>query len=239
MPKLLRMKDKSDDYVIKKKDLDSVPFRTIISGKSGLGKTSLIGSLLCLPDFYGSIFKGDNIFIFSPMKNDFKMEKIIEYKKIPKENLFTQYNDNKLNDIYDELVEKFEERIADKKKPENSLILLDDISFSGALKSGLYNAINRVFMNGRKQNISIMLSSQKYSQISTGQRSNASSIFFYNSSMKEKELFETDSNYKESKKEFFKMLSSNLKNKRDFIYVNYSAEDMSEIYRNTNFEIIH
>ena len=66
MPKCLRMIDKSDDYTIDKPLIDSLPFRMIICGKSGLGKTSLIGSMLLLPEFYGNDFKGDDIFIFSP-----------------------------------------------------------------------------------------------------------------------------------------------------------------------------
>ena len=236
--KVLKMKDKSDDFVIHKKDIDNVPFRSIICAKSGLGKTSLIASILCLPEFYSNDFKGENIYIFSPMKNDFKMQKIVEFKQIPKENIFTEYDDSILNNIYDELVDEFEIDIADKKKPKNCLILLDDISFSGALKKGTYNAINRVFMNGRKQSISIIITSQKYSQISTGQRSNASSVFFYNSSMREKELFEADNNYLENKKLFFKMMGENLKSKRDFIYVDYSVENVKDMYKNTQFESI-
>jgi HrpA-like RNA helicase len=238
MPKILKMKDKSDNYVVQKKDIDNIPFRTLICGKTGAGKTSLIGSLLLLPDFYGKDFKGENIYIFSPLKNDYKMQAIIEYKDIPEDNVHTKYDDETLGDIYDELVNNFENDIIDNGKPVNSLILLDDISFSGALKEKQYGAVNRVFMNGRKSSISIIITSQKYSQIGSGQRSNASSMFFYNTNMKERELFELDANYLNSKKGFMRMLTNNLKAKRDFIYVDYSEDNVTDMYKNTDFKII-
>ena len=237
MPKCLRMIDKSDDYTIDKPLIDSLPFRMIICGKSGLGKTSLIGSMLLLPEFYGNDFKGDDIFIFSPLKNDFKMETIIEQKEIPEENIFTEFDDEILNAIYDNIADEYEMRVSKKLKPKQKLIVLDDLSFSGCLKGGLYNSVNRLFMNGRKHLANIIISSQKYSQISTGQRSNATSIVFYNSLIKEKELLETDCNYTDSKKTFMKMLAENLKEKRDFMVLNHSNE-LKDLYLNRDFEPI-
>ena len=234
------MIDKTDSNTTEKDIIDNVPFRMILCGRSGLGKTSIIGGLLLLPNFYKNDFLGERIFLFSPMKNDYKMSVIVKEKDIPADNIFTEYDDDVLNALYDSLVDEYEENLEDgvkDKKKLNSLIILDDMSFDGSLKSGMYNAINRVFMNGRKHLINIIISSQKYSQISTGQRSNATSIFFYNSSMKERELFEADNNYLQTKKQFFKMLDDNLKNKRDFIYVNYSNEK-DKFYLDKDFNVI-
>lgn len=238
--KLYKMIDKTDSNTTQKDLIDNLAFRTILSGRSGLGKTSIIGGLLLLPNFYKNDFLGERIFLFSPMKNDYKMNVIVKEKDIPSDNIFTEYDDDVLNALYDSLVDEYEENLEDgvkDKKKLNSLIILDDMSFDGSLKSGMYNAINRVFMNGRKHLISIIISSQKYSQISTGQRSNATSIFFYNSSMKERELFEADNNYLQSKKQFFKMLDDNLKGKRDFIYTNYSNEK-DKFYLDKDFNVI-
>mgnify|MGYP006097121839 CR=1 FL=1 len=244
---LYKMIDKTDSHTTSKDIIDNVPFRMIICGRSGLGKTSLIGGLLLLPDFYANDYDGNRCYLFSPMKNDYKMSVIAgeDGKDIPDENIFTEYDDDTLNTVYDFLVDEYEENLANgvkDKKKLNSLIVLDDMSFDGSLKGsggrgGAYNAINRVFMNGRKHLISIIISSQKYSQISTGQRSNATSIFFYNSAMKERELFETDNNYLQSKKQFFKMLDDNLKGKRDWIYVNYS-NDKDKFYLDKDFNVI-
>ena len=240
--KLYKMIDKTDSNTTSKDIIDNVPFRMIICGRSGLGKTSLIGGLLLLPNFYANDFDGERCYLFSPMKNDFKMNVIAgeDGKDIPEGNIFTEYDDDTLNTVYDFLVDEYEENLANgvkDKKKLNSLIVLDDMSFDGSLKAGNFNAINRVFMNGRKHLISIIISSQKYSQISTGQRSNATSIFFYNSAMKERELFEADNNYLQSKKQFFKMLDDNLKGKRDWIYVNYSNEK-DKFYLDKDFNVI-
>lgn len=240
--KLYKMVDKTDSNTTEKDIIDNVPFRMIICGRSGLGKTSLIGGLLLLPNFYKNDYLGSRIFLFSPMKNDYKMSVIAgeDGKDIPADNIFTEYDDDVLNALYDSLVDEYEDNLEDgvkDKKKLNSLIVIDDMSFDGSLKSGMYNAINRVFMNGRKNMISIIVSSQLYVQISTGQRSNATSIFFYNSSMRQRELFETDNNYLQSKKQFFKMLDDNLKNKRDFIYVNYSNEK-DKFYLDKDFNVI-
>ena len=234
-PKVLRMKDKSDDFVIKKDKLDDISFRMLICGRSGLGKTNLIASLLCLPENFGNDFSGSDIILFTPLQNDFKMQNLIKFKEV--EEVYTEYNDEILNNVYDNLVDEFELSVMDKKKPKHKIIVLDDVSFGSAL-TGKKNALNRVFMNGRKHNISVIVSTQKYSQLATGIRANASSIFFYNSSMKEKELFELDANYIGNRKGFFKMLSDNLTSKRDFIYCNFTSENVKDMYMDTNFNII-
>lgn len=236
-PIIRKMKDKSDDFVIKKDKLDDIAFRTIISGRSGLGKTNLIASLLCLPQNYGNNFKGENIYIFTPLKNDFKMENLIKFKEIPMENVFTEYSDDILNSIYDDIVDDFELHILEKKVPPMKLIVIDDVSYTNLFTSKK-NALNRCFMNLRKHGGSILVSTQKYSSYAPGIRSNASSIFFYNGSMREKELFELDANYIGNRKGFFKMLSDNLTSKRDFIYCNFTAENVKDMYMDKDFNII-
>ena len=101
MPKIRRMKDKSDDFVIKKDKLDDISFRMLICGRSGLGKTNLIASLLCLPENYGNDFKGEDIVIFTPLQNDFKMQNLIKFKEV--EEVYTEYNDEILNNVYDNI----------------------------------------------------------------------------------------------------------------------------------------
>ena len=177
MPIIRKMKDKSDDFVIKKDKLDDISFRMLICGRSGLGKTNLIASLLCLPENFGNDFSGSDIILFTPLQNDFKMQNLIKFKEV--EEVYTEYNDEILNNVYDNLVDEFELSVMDKKKPKHKIIVLDDVSFGSAL-TGKKNALNRVFMNGRKHNISVVVSTQKYSQLATGIRANASSIFFYN-----------------------------------------------------------
>ena len=75
MPRVLRAKDVSDSFVIEKKDspLPSISFRFLLVGRSGTGKSSILSCMVCLPDWYGNDFKGENIYIWSGSKGDDKI----------------------------------------------------------------------------------------------------------------------------------------------------------------------
>jgi len=241
--KIYKMNDKSDSFTTKKKIIFDIAFRLIITGKTGTGKTSALGSLLLLPQFYKNDFKGDNIYIFSALVNDFKMEQIIKSKKIPEMNIFTGFDDELLNALYDKLVEEAKEDVARKKKIRNTLIILDDVSFDGSLRNGLYNAVSRVFMNGRKQNISIIITAQYFSHILPSVRANASGAILYNTNDKQLDLINDDYNFinveKGSNKSMFKkMFRDNVKETHDFIVVNFSNK-RDELYLNKDFKPIN
>ena len=226
--KVEKMKDKGDAFTIEKKEVPSIPFRTLIIGQTGASKTTLLGSLILNKDAYKNDFRGKDIYVFSPLKNDFKMEQIIKRKNIPDDNVFTELDDDILNELYDKLVDDFEFLISMKKKPKPTLIVIDDFSFSGALRSGFYNSLARVFC---------LLTSQYYHHILPVCKNNASSVFFYTASLKQRENLMDDHNYLGNKKMFMRMLDDHLKNKRDFILIDYS-KDMDKIYRDKNFKII-
>ena len=214
--KILRMKDPSDSFVIDKSPLDNVPFRMIITGKSGVGKGVILGNLFLRKQFYLNDFHGDDIYIFSPLKNDNKMKMLIKVKEI----------------------HDFEERVRAGKKPYNVCILLDDLSYSSAFVERKDNPVNMYFTNARKHNISIIITSQKYaSQISTCQRANFSSLIAFNTSNKELEAIEADNNYLPNKKSFMKMWRSEIKNKRDFLVINHSNE-VKDMYLDKDFKPI-
>ena len=113
--KIYKMNDKSDDFTTDKGILFDLPFRMVIVGKSGSGKTSAIGSLLLLKQFYSNDFQGKNIYIFTPLINDFKMRTVIKRKSVPKMNVYTQFDDDILNALYDKLTEEFKESMEKKR----------------------------------------------------------------------------------------------------------------------------
>lgn len=236
--RIQRLKDKSDSNVINKGLIDNIPFRTIICGASGLGKTNFLANMILKDEWYNKEFYGDDIYIFSPLKNDTKMNTIISQKEIPEENVFTEFDDDILKEIYDLSVSEFEERTNAKKRIYNKLIILDDLSYSGVLKDKQMGQINRVFCNGRKHNISIIITSQKYSsQISTVQRSNFTSAVLYNTANSQVEAIEQDVNFLKSRKAFKSLFRDNVVEKRDFLYVNFSNEK-KDIYLNKDFKVI-
>ena len=235
--KIQRLKDKSDNNVIDKGLIDNVPFRTIICGASGLGKTNFLANMILKNEWYNKEFYGDDIYIFSPLKNDNKMNTIISQKEIPEENVFTEFDDDILKEIYDLSVREFEERTNAKKRIYNKLIILDDLSYSGVLKEKQMGQINRVFCNGRKHNISIIITSQKYTQISTVARCNFTSAVLYNTSNSQVEAIENDVNFLKSKKAFKNLFRENVVQKRDFLYVCFSNEK-KDMYLSSEFKVI-
>ena len=136
--KINKMIDKSDEFTIDRKDnLPSLPCRTIIVGKTGASKTTLLGNLLLKKEMYFGAWKPENMYIFSPLQNDFKMEKIIETLKIDDMNIVTEFDDEILGAILDKITDDYELRISMKKKPNHSCIVLDDLSFGAHLRKSL------------------------------------------------------------------------------------------------------
>lgn len=235
--KLRIINDKGDKFATKKDTIFDLPMRLLIVGKTGSGKTSTLVSLLTDDQFYNKDFKGDNIYLFSPMINDYKMEYLVDKKKIPDLNVFTELDEDILKELYDKLTEEYKTAVSLKKKPTNKLIILDDLSFDGSLRKGLYNSVNKVFMNGRKNLISIIVTSQHYTHISPSCRSNSSGMILYTMSDKQLELIADENNYLDTKKDFKKMVRDKCKEKHDMIVINYS-NNRGELYLNSDFERI-
>tara|TARA_R110000824_G_scaffold42883_1_gene125632 strand:- start:623 stop:1387 length:765 start_codon:yes stop_codon:yes gene_type:complete len=239
--RILRMKDKTDKSVIKKSKIFDVPMRLGIVGGTGSGKTNIIGMLLADPlkQFYRDVWAGEDIYIFSgSAKTDNKMHSIIKALDIPSSNIFNDYDDDVVNIIYEEI----EDRIADikgNKKNPHHLFIFDDLSFSHSIRSKRNNALGRLFLNGRKNNCSVWYIAQKYNQILPAVRVNLSGLILFNVPTSELEMVEKDHNFLANRKEFYKMFRDNVKEKHDFLVVNYS-NNFDEMYLDKNFiEIPH
>jgi hypothetical protein len=231
------MKDGSDRFTVDKSEIFDLPMRLIISGASGMGKTSFLGNLLLRDEFYRKDFEPENIFIFSgSLKGDMKIKTIIKELDIPDGNVYTSYSDDLMEHIYDELVDRFEDAINEKRKPEHSVIIFDDLAFSNLFaKSSKNSQIDRLFCNGRKFLISTILIVQKFTQINTCARENATGLVLGKSSNKQLDLIENDYNYMKNKKQFLDMVRDNTKTKHDFMIF---TPDKKEVYRDDKFRPI-
>lgn len=239
MPKILRVKDKADNFIIRHEILPDTPFRILCIGKSMLsGKSNLITNLILRDEFYSKFFKGENIYIVSPsLESDEKLKILINVKEIPPENLFNEYDEDVLKELYKMIEEDYKEDIDNKKKPANSLIIFDDMSYNGDLKKKRFGIINKIFSNGRHINLSVIVTAQKYSDVLTSARENMSGGFFFNMSDNQLDQVEKDHNYNMTKKEFYRMFRDNVKERHDFILIDYTKKN-NERYINSNFEVI-
>lgn len=231
------MKDKNEKHRISMKPLFDIPFRILVIGKSQMsGKTNFIGNLLLRDNFYKKFFDGDNIYIISPSaRKDDKWKTIIEQLDIPSQNIFKQYNEMELSDLYNDISDDFQERINDNLKPENVLIIFDDISYKGDLKKYQNGVISEIFCNGRHLQISTIVTAQKYSDILTTARENCTGAILFDCSDKQLDLIIEDHNRLGNKNIFSKMFRECTKKKHSFFVVNYTNDNL---YLDKNFKPI-
>ena len=235
--KILKVKDKTDGYYKKVDKIFDLPFRILINGKSQLsGKTTIILNLLLRNSFYRNLFDGENIFIVSNNKLDNKLKILMEQKQIPKNN-FIKYDEEELEILYDQLEEEFQDEVNEGMKPSARLIIFDDVAYGGDLKSKTAGILSKIVMNGRHANISSIFTSQKFSLVSTGIRTNVTGAILFNTSQKELELIADDFNYMESKKDFIKMFRKITDGRNKFLVVNFS-NDQKEMYLDSEFKPI-
>jgi len=238
MPKIRKVIDKSDSQVIDMGILPNVRFFGMLVGKTGASKTTLLINMLLNPEFgYDKIFKGDNIYVFSgSLNSDKKLEKLIETKDLGQSNLYSEYDNDLLNALYDKLEEEYNERDMNDEPVEYPLIILDDLSFAMG-RGKEFNALTRLAQNSRKLGISVLITTQHYSQIPLAVRNNISFAVLYATSSKNLAIIEEEHNYLKSKREFNTMWKDNVIGKRDFVVVNYD-NDKNDIYLNKEFEKI-
>jgi len=233
--RVLKVKDKTDKLTVSVNRLFDLPMRLILTGKTGSGKGAIITNLVLNENYgYNKIFSGNRIFIFAPSPYaDEKMKVIIEEKQIEDSNIFSDIEE--LEEVYEMLVEDFKERIENKEKIEMSLIIVDDLSFSGKL-ANRFNALAKVYCNSRKFMISIITTNQAYTQIAKNIRLQSSGMIIFQTTNKELENIEAENNFlMGGKKAFFKMFRDNVKEKHDFLCINYS-NNYDNLYLDKNFQ---
>jgi len=231
--KIYKVRDPAEKFYVSKGDMFDLPMRLLVVGKSyNSGKTNLLTNLLLQDDqrLYRKNFKGEDIYIFSGSLNiDNKMKTIVKELDIPDCNLFTEFDDEILDALLDNIAEEFE----DKKK--HSLIILDDLSFGGGLKSKTFGALGRLFSNGRHFGASCILTAQRYCDILTSCRENCSGAILFKCTDRQLETIVDDHNYLADKKAFKSMFRKLSNEKHTFMALSYS-NDGHKMYMNHHFQ---
>ena len=241
MVKTYKMKDKSDNFTIKKTNgVFSLPARILGIGKTGCGKSSIcLGNFFLLPEFYRNDFLPENIFIFSgSLAGDIKLSIIRETLEIPDENCFDNFDEVIGHTIYDMLVDNFNDAVNNNMKAPHSMIVFDDLGFTNRMNKNKKDSIlDKIFSNGRKYCISTICLAQRITQINSNAREQASGIVLFKASKKQKELIEADFNYLPSKKQFMDMLTCHTEGKNDYMIIDLNDPD-ENIYKDKNFKKI-
>ena len=107
MPEIYKAIDISDKFVVKKDIIPSIPFRMLVVGRSGSGKSNILSNMVALDEWYGKDFDGDNIYIWSGSKGDKKMDNLIDYKEIPPQNIRHQWIESEVASIYEEMIDDY------------------------------------------------------------------------------------------------------------------------------------
>ena len=224
---ILKCRDTYDGFKIHKGDmLPSLPTKIAILGKSALsGKTTLLSNLINRDEFFGNDFSGDNIYIISgSTTSDDKLINTIKYKKIPEENIFTELNDDVLELVMTTIKDKYEDLIDDDKKPQHSLVVFDDISYSSALSKRMgADKLSELFCNYRHYLTSIIVTAQKSTQLARVIRVNTIMFLIFKQSLLELENIMGDVCYI-NKKLFKQLFQEATKGKHDFMIVNLDAK---------------
>ncbi len=236
---ILKMKDAGERFCKSKPALFDLPFRLLVVGKSQLsGKTNLVGNLLLRKQFYGGEFNGEDIFVVSPStKTDHKLKVMLEQLDVPDTNAIQGHDEEVLELIYEMLEADCMEAVNNRRKPTPKLVLFDDMSYGGALKSKTHGIIAKLFSNGRHLNISTIVTAQKYSDISTSARENATGLALFGCTDKQLELISEDHNYLACKKTFKQIFRKVTDSKHSFMVVNYTNPS-SERYMDSSFRHI-
>lgn len=241
MPRVMKAKDISDMFVTKKDILPDIPFRMLIVGRSGSGKSSILSCLTALPDWYGDNFKGDNIYLWSGSKGDDKINKLINFKEIPDSNVRHEWFDNEVSEVYDELVDDWKEKVEEGERPNDVLFIVDDMFYSNKFANSRQknSMMSKVFQNGRKFNISIVILAQKYSSISSSLRENANAMITFGATNKQIDLMESDFNYLPNSRDFYKVFrDATNDSKHDFLFINIDLP-INQRYMNKEFKSLY
>jgi hypothetical protein len=151
--------EKEDTKIAKlDKRLFGHPFRSVIVGSSGGGKSSFLYSLLSDKKMYADFFDKILIWNGSPRYNT-------QFRKLKNTEVYNNYDQEEIQGIVNEIRQMQEQRKAEGLRYFRILFVFDDYSSKGLVSRNSINIIDDVFCSGRNAGISIILTSQVYKHI--------------------------------------------------------------------------
>lgn len=147
-------------------------FLWIISGASGSGKTTLLTSIMSQKSKKGRPKKSyrecfNNILICSPTLGNGKSLKNDPFADLPEEQVWKEFNHETMDEIMDIIEENNDE-------DENTVLILDDIGAMLRKDAKAEKKLVSLCQNRRHVKCSIFILVQKFKDLPTGLRNNAS-----------------------------------------------------------------
>ena len=234
-------KNFKDKISIHENLINNAPFfLSLIIGRKGSGKTSLLYSLLKLM----CVRKKTKVIIISSTYNlDYTMIEII--RKLEKNNIELEtydniYDENKKNileNITEDIklnIDNWKEELKKSKKLYSKIIIVID-DLAEVLKN---NILQKLVFKMRHFMISIILITQHYKSLSVGIRNNANILFLYSDlsdNVLEAIYDEQINSYKLPYKDFLNYYLQITEKKYNFMMLNYNDKD---IRKNLNYKLI-
>ena len=219
-----------------------VPFRAIITGPSGSGKSVLLTNIIL--DIYKNVFS--RVYIWSP---SIEVDSIwLPVKKYIKQQM--KVNTDKEKCWFEEFNVEDLERVLDTqhkiteyskkhkmKKLYPILLVLDDIADDPRI-ARYSKLLNSVYVRGRHNGISVLTSVQKFNALNTLIRVNATHLFFYKvRNFKEIDLLQEElsalprkENLQEAKKLIYKIYEVATAEPHNFLYINLLQTDLNKMF---------
>lgn len=206
------------------------PFRWLIVGASGSGKSNFVANLLSRKDMYRDYF--DSVLIISPTA--LNLDPTYKALKLPTKNFFPCEEG-----VLERIMELQEEEIEEKKTKAESrrvLVLLDDfISYREFTHSPI---LLKFAVMSRHWNISMMLLSQAYHRVPKSVRLQMSAITYFKGSNKEHRVLAEDFGAPGmSHKEFISKIEEATDERFSFFFIDLHRPQESR-YRKNLEEII-
>jgi hypothetical protein len=215
--------------LMEKKIIPKHPFRLILNGTSGSGKSTVLLNLMTKPQFYKDYF--DDIYLIAPTA---EIDDSFEMLKIKEDHMITNGDISKVEAILENQKENIKKKgIA--KAPKTLLIFEDSQSTPKLLRS---KEFLRIFIAGRHYGISTILTSQSFTKTPRGARLQATDVIYFPSSMSENMIMvEEFSPPNFTKKDMLDLINFATVEPYSFLYINMTAP-IKERYRKNLDQIL-
>jgi hypothetical protein len=216
--------------------INKFPSLTLCIGRSGSGKSNVVGNMLTKKYFLKDFF--DEIYLFSPTA---KSDDLVKHLKLKEEFIIEKLDEEaitKLNKIVDDNTEKIKKNgIKATAKNSKILIICDDcISEKVFIKS---NILSRLATAGRHALISTIICSQSYTKVPRVIRLQCQGLIVFPSSNDEIELLCEDLCPPGiSKRDFLELIKFATAERYSFLFVNHHCKDQKDKFRKKFNEII-